>query len=111
MGIVAAQPQPAEKEVIGLPTCQLFHFYLVEALAEDTDDEALADKGVGVDDLDEAEDEVALALAGQQTDDLTLLACVPAVAVEDGDAVLGLCAQGIGYLLPFAAEDEELHRL
>ena len=88
-----------------------FNFHFVEALAIDADDGTLRDEGVGVDHLDEAEDVGRLALAGQQTDDLALLTGVPAVAVEDGDAMVGLRAEGVGYLLPLLREDEELHRL
>ena len=39
------------------------------------------------------------------------MACVPAVPVEDGDAVIHLRTYGIGYLLPFAGEYHELYRL
>ena len=85
------------------------NFHFVEALAVDADDGTLRDKGVRVDHLDKAEDVGGLALAGQQTDDFALLTCVPAVTIEDGDTVIGLRAQGVGYLLPLTAEDEELY--
>ena len=87
------------------------NFHFVEAFAIDTDDGTLRDEGIGVNHFDESEDIGRLALACQQTNDLSLLSCVPAVAIEDGDAVIGLGTKCVGYLLPLLTEDKELYRL
>ena len=81
----------------------------VEAFAEDTDDGTLADESIRVDHLNEAENVAAFTFASLQTHNLALLSGVPAVSVEDGHSVLGVSAKRVGYLLPFAGEDEKLH--
>ena len=86
-----------------------FDFDGVEAFAIDTDDGALRDEGVGVDLFDKAEDGEALVLAGKDAQHFHFLTSVPAVSVEDGDTVVELGADGVGNLLVFLREDEELH--
>ena len=87
------------------------HSHLVESFAIDTDDARLRYEGVGVYHFDETEHIDALVLLGQDTEYLALSACVPTVSVEDGYAVIHLCTNGVGYLLPLRGEDEELDRL
>ncbi len=84
---------------------------MVEAFAIDADDGALRHEGLRVEHLDEAEHVDALVLLGEDTEYLDVLSCVPAVSVENGDAVVHLRADGIGYLLPLLGEDHELYRL
>ncbi len=72
---------------------------------------ALAYKGIRVDDFDDAEDGYALVLLGQNTEHLHLVARVPAMAIENGYAMIHLRTDGIGYLLIFLAEYHELHTL
>ena len=87
------------------------HSHLIKSFAIDTDDARLRYEGVGVYHFDETEHIDALVLLGQDTEHLALSACVPTVSVEDGHAVVHLCADGIGYLLPLLAENHKLHRL
>lgn len=84
---------------------------LVEAISEDANDGRLRYEGVGVHILDEAEDILALALAGQDEEHLGRRVGEPAVAVEDRHAVVGGAANGAGYLLIVFGEDQELHAL
>src|SRR5574344_175045 len=88
-----------------------FHFDGIESFSEDTDDTTLTDKGVGVYRLDESEDIDTLSFLGQDTEYPHSLAGVPSVSVEDGDTMVHLCTDGIGYLLIFLAEYHKLYRL
>ena len=87
------------------------NLYLVESLAIYADNATLTDEGARVDHLYQSEDEHRFALLGKQTYHLHLLACVPAVAVEDCECMVGLACYGFGYLLVFLREYHELHRL
>ena len=79
-----------------------FHFHLIEALTIDTDDAALADKGVWVGEFDDAKDGGAFKFLGQDAEHFHILSCVPAVPIEDGYAVTSLRSDGFGQLLILA---------
>ena len=88
-----------------------FYFHLVEALAIDTNDTRLADKGLRVNHFDESEHVDALVFLSQNTEHLHLLTSIPSVSIKDGNTMIHLRANSIGYLLPFLSEYHELYGL
>ena len=87
------------------------HLQLVEAEAVDTVDVALGDDGLAVGLLDDAEDIDALMLAAHHHEDFDGILGVPAGAVEDGAATMCFFNDVVGNLLPFLADNLELHAL
>lgn len=83
-------------DVLGL------HLYLdlVEALAVDAIDVGLGDEGVAVDRLDDAEDRHRLDFAAHDEQHLDILLAIPAGAVDDGAAAVGLVVDGRSNLAP-----------
>ncbi len=86
-----------------------FHLHLIKSLAIHTDYGTLTYKGIWVDNLDDTEDGDALVLLCQDTEHLHLVARVPAMAIENGYAMIHLHTDGIGYLLIFLAEYHKLY--
>ena len=81
----------------------------VESLSVDARAGALRHEGVGVNLVDEVEDEVALRLLGNAEHHLEFLSRVETVAVEGGAATLGILVDGLANVAPLTADDEELH--
>ena len=78
-----------------------FYGNRVESLAIYSDGGTLTDEGVGVDTLDEAEYMQALALLGEQADNLGGFACPITVSVEYCHCMFGSARNGMGNLLVF----------
>ena len=89
---------------------ELLDLELVEALAIDADDIRLSDEGLGIDVVDDAEDDVALAALGHDEEHLHLVAGIEAVGFDDGGTTMGKDGDARRYLLIFVGDDEELHR-
>lgn len=88
-----------------------FHLHFIESLTVNTDDRTLTYKCVGVYHLYQPEDIHTLTLLCQQTQHLHLPARIPSVSVENRYRVFRVLGYGVGYLLVFARENKELHRL
>ena len=61
-----------------------FHFDFVETIAKDSAGEGLTHKGIGIDALNDAEDDVGFAFLGQYHEHFALLLGVPTRSVEHG---------------------------
>ena len=81
---------------------------MIEALAVDADDGALCHEGLGIDLIDEVEDDGRLTLLRQAEEDLDGPLRIEAVAVERGAATVGDLVDGLTDLLPFLGDDKEL---
>ena len=89
---------------------QLLDLELVEALAVDTDDIGLGDESLGIDVVDDTEDDVALAALGHDEEHLHLVSGVEAVSLDDGGTTMWEDGDARRYLLIFIGDDEELYR-
>ena len=81
----------------------------IESLSVDARAGALRHEGVGVNLVDEVEDERRLALLGDAVDNLDVLFRIEAVAVERGAAAVGNLRDGLANLLVFVGDDEKLY--
>ena len=86
-------------------------FQPVKSLAKHAAHLRLADKRIGVNLANDAEDLTAVVLPGDGGDDLILLARITSLGTEVGDATMQFVDKCIGNLLVLLGEDEELHRL
>jgi len=81
---------------------------MIEALAVDADDGALCHEGLGIDLVDEVEDDRRLALFGEAEEDLDGSLRIEPVAVERGAAAVGDLVDSLADLLPSLGDDKEL---
>ena len=88
-----------------------FHLESVEAFAVDADDSALGDECLGVELVNDLEDEVALALACEDEEHLRFASAVESGGVDDCASAVGTGVDGVSDVLVAVGDDEELHAL